>query len=303
VSSDPNTGAWSDKLTIETPEQTVFDFPLAGVGSRCLAMLLDTIIQGLGFLILGLLAEWSTALDRLSSIKLSIWFEAIAIFIAFSIYYGYFAFFEAIWNGQTPGKRWTHLRVIHESGRPIAVPQAILRNLVRFVDQLPGVYAVGLTTALISRQNRRLGDIVAGTVVVHERPLEKGSAPWAEPVRGVIGSGSGATSAAANAAPLGGSVLGAISAAAPVSIPAANVDAGVPTLRWGVARLTGEDVRLLNSFLERRYTLDMQTRDKLARQIGERLAERLGVTFEQRRNAGQARYEDFLDALARERQS
>jgi uncharacterized RDD family membrane protein YckC len=174
VSSDPSSGAWSDKLTIETPEQTVFDFPLAGVGSRCLAVLIDSIIQILGFILLGLLVAWSKVLDRFEFINVSVWFEAIAIFVAFSIYYGYFAIFESIWNGQTPGKRWTHLRVIHESGRPIAVPQAILRNLVRFVDQLPGIYAVGLTTALISRQNRRVGDIVAGTVVVHERPLEKG---------------------------------------------------------------------------------------------------------------------------------
>jgi uncharacterized RDD family membrane protein YckC len=297
VSSDPSSGAWSDKLTIETPEQTVFDFPLAGVGSRCLAVLIDSIIQILGFVLLGLLVGWSKILDRFEFINVSVWFEAFAIFIAFSIYYGYFAIFESIWNVQTPGKRWTHLRVIHESGRPIAVPQAILRNLVRFVDQLPGIYAVGLTTALISRQNRRVGDIVAGTVVVHERPLEKGAAPWAEPApRAGSGSISLTSAIAAGNASTANSTLGV----GPVSNTFAT--SPPPSVRWGVSRLTGEDVRLLNSFLERRFTLDMQTRDRLARQIGERLSERLGVTFEQRRDAGQAQFENFLDALARERQ-
>lgn len=297
MSSDPSSGAWSDKLTIETPEQTVFDFPLAGVGSRCLAVLIDSIIQILGFILLGLLVAWSKVLDRFEFINVSVWFEAIAIFVAFSIYYGYFAIFESIWNGQTPGKRWTHLRVIHESGRPIAVPQAILRNLVRFVDQLPGVYAVGLTTALISRQNRRVGDIVAGTVVVHERPLEKGAAPWAEPATRSGSTGISLTSAiGVGSASTADAPLGAALVLNPTATPPP------PSVRWGVSRLTGEDVRLLNSFLERRFTLDMQTRDRLARQIGERLSERLGVTFEQRRDAGQAQFENFLDALARERQ-
>jgi uncharacterized RDD family membrane protein YckC len=297
VSSDPNSGIWSDKLTIETPEQTEFDFPLAGVGSRCLAVLLDTLIQIIGMIILVLLVAWTKLLDKISFINVSIWFEAIAIFIGFSIYYGYFAIFESIWNGQTPGKRWTHLRVIHESGRPIAVSQAILRNLVRFVDQLPGVYAVGLVSALISRQNRRVGDIVAGTVVVHERPLEKGAAPWAELAARTASSGISLTAAKSITGGTG-SLLGATS----VAISSAGVVIEPLTIRWGVSRLTGEDVRLLNSFRDRRFGLDLQTRDKLARQIGERLAERLAVSFEQRRDAGQARYEDFLDALARERQ-
>jgi len=151
---------------------------------------------------------------------------------------------------------------------------------------------------LISRQNRRIGDIVAGTVVVHERPLEKGAAPWAEPARTSAASGPTVTVPVSNSTAPPSSLLGTI---APANT---TVDAVKPSLvRWGSARLTGEDVRLLNSFLERRFKLDMQTRDKLARQIGERLSERLGVTFEQRRDAGQAQYENFLDALARERQN
>lgn len=75
-------------------------------------------------------------------------------------------------NGQSPGKRYTRLRVIKDSGRPINPYEAIARNLLRLVDQLPGIYAVGILSMLISPRNKRLGDWVAGTVVVHEKPFE-----------------------------------------------------------------------------------------------------------------------------------
>ena len=92
--------------------------------------------------------------------------------------FGYFAMFEAFWNGQTPGKRWTHLRVIKDSGRPINAYDAILRNLLRIVDNLPTLYAIGIVTMLISKENKRVGDYAAGTVVVHEKPLQGVSSIW-----------------------------------------------------------------------------------------------------------------------------
>jgi len=100
------------------------------------------------------------------------------IFILFSVQFGYFALFEALWNGQTPGKRWTHLRVIKDSGRPISAYDAILRNLLRIVDALPTMYATGLITMLISKENKRVGDYAAGTVVIHEKPLQGVSSIW-----------------------------------------------------------------------------------------------------------------------------
>lgn len=296
--SSPAAEAWSDKLTIETPEQTVFDFPLAGVGSRALALIIDTLIQIIAAVVVVVIMALTQAANRFAGINLGIWAEAIAILIVFCLYYGYFAFFEAIWNGQTPGKRWIHVRVIHESGRPIGVPQAIARNLIRFIDQLPGTYAVGLTSALISRQNRRVGDYVAGTVVVHERPLEKGRAAWA------AAGTAGGNAASSFSAP---SILGV--SAPPSVAPSASAVAADPgavgsssVIRFGANQLSGDEVRILTGFLERRFTLDYASRDRLAKQIAERLAARLNISFEQRRAAGVVRYEDFLEALARERQ-
>ena len=106
------------------------------------------------------------------------WVYAILILLAFLSQFGYFAFFETIWNGQTPGKRWTHLRVIKDSGRPVDAQSAILRNLIRIVDSLPSLYAVGIVTSLISPQNKRVGDYLAGTVVVHEKPVQDGQSLW-----------------------------------------------------------------------------------------------------------------------------
>jgi uncharacterized RDD family membrane protein YckC len=104
------------------------------------------------------------------------WTFAILVIVWFLVQFGYFLFFEAIWNGQTPGKRWTHLRVIQDSGRPITVYEAAARNLLRIVDSIPGLYGVAIISALFSAKSKRLGDYVAGTVVIHEKPtaLETG---------------------------------------------------------------------------------------------------------------------------------
>ena len=102
----------------------------------------------------------------------------MAIFIAFAVYWGYFAFFEIIWKGQTPGKRVAGIRVIKESGRPINAYEAIGRNLMRAVDVMPGIYGVGLVCMMLNKQSRRLGDFVAGTVVVHEKGSEEVRPTW-----------------------------------------------------------------------------------------------------------------------------
>ncbi len=161
-----------DKLTIETPEQTSIEFPLAGIGSRFLALTADTFIQVLTLLLLFLIAEMVAPVARMIG-SASLWAFAGLTIGAFLVYVAYFAFFEAVWNGQTPGKRLFNLRVMKDDGRPIGVYDAITRNLLRIVDQMPGVvYAVGIAVMLFSRQSKRLGDHVAGTVVVHEKTLE-----------------------------------------------------------------------------------------------------------------------------------
>jgi len=164
-----------DNLVIDTPEQIPLEFPLAGIGSRFLALALDTLFQLAAALVLGGLAfAIVTRGTKLSSHH--VWALALLVLLWFLLQSGYFAIFEAIWNGQTPGKRLSHLRVIQESGRPITVYQAVARNLLRIVDSIPGLYGVAIISALLSARSKRLGDYVAGTVVVRETPtvLETG---------------------------------------------------------------------------------------------------------------------------------
>jgi len=89
------------------------------------------------------------------------WAEAIVIFTLFLFNWGYFTLFEAFWNGRTPGKRVAKIRVIQRSGRSIGLVESMARNLVRYVDQLPFFYAVGVITMFVTRQHQRLGDLAA----------------------------------------------------------------------------------------------------------------------------------------------
>jgi uncharacterized RDD family membrane protein YckC len=230
-----------EHLSIETPEQIPLEFPLAGIGSRFLALAVDTAIQVAAGLLLFLLALWAVGLQPTPG-PASMWVWAGMIIVTFLLQFGYFAFFEAVWNGQTPGKRALDLRVIKDSGRPITVYDAVSRNLLRIVDSLPGIYAVGIASALFSSRNKRLGDYVAGTVVVHERPL-------------------------ARATPLDWSFAGT---------PAAQA------LPFDVGKLTPEEVQLIEAFLLRRNQLTADVRARMAAEILGRLAAKLGIPPEHR---------------------
>ena len=109
-----------DKLTIDTPEQIAIEFPLAGIGSRFLAVVFDGLLQFIGYVVLLLIAlvvmggelrrAWSSAWN---------WSAAVFILVWFCLYWGYYAFFETIWQGQTPGKRHAGIRAIKDTGRSI----------------------------------------------------------------------------------------------------------------------------------------------------------------------------------------
>ncbi len=172
----------SDKLIIDTPEQVHLEFTLAGIGSRFTAVFLDVLIEALLYLLLFLLTLiWISG--GIFNATRSIWWDAILTLIIFCINWGYYAIFEALWKGQTPGKRWAGIRVIKETGRPINTFEAIARNLVRFVDFLPGFYGIGVLTMLLNAKNRRLGDYVAGTIVVHETSDRESSMFFNTPTR------------------------------------------------------------------------------------------------------------------------
>ena len=95
-------------------------------------------------------------------------FLALFVLAVLAIADGYFILFEIIWNGQTPGKRMVGIRVIRENGYPMRPIDAVIRNLVRIVDWLPGAYGIGVLTMLLNKRSKRLGDFASGTIVVRE---------------------------------------------------------------------------------------------------------------------------------------
>ncbi len=159
--------ATEDILVIETPERVPLHFALASIGNRFLACAIDHAMQAatiaLMAIALTVVADYSTIGDKLSNAPK--WVYAVLIVTVFLIVSGYFAFFEWLWSGQTPGKRWLKLRVIREDGRPITFFEAAVRNLLRSFDMMPApFYSIGLISVFSSTRDQRVGDMVAGTV-------------------------------------------------------------------------------------------------------------------------------------------
>lgn len=158
-------------IIVETPESVKISYEVAGAGSRFIAQTIDLILLFAGYLLL--LAGFS-AITKLTKNLLpdnfaNPWFIAILIIVLFIYFWGYFIFFESVWSGQTPGKRIMKLRVIHDGGYPVNFSGVVLRNFLRIADWLPACYMLGLLLIMVNKQGKRLGDYVAGTLVIKER--------------------------------------------------------------------------------------------------------------------------------------
>jgi uncharacterized RDD family membrane protein YckC len=174
------TGMMDDAYDLRTPEQIELRYDLAGLGSRFLAMLIDSLIQVVAMLALAAVFGLGSALvygslrdavSRSPSAVLSVGL-GLAVLLIFAIAWGYFIFFEMVWTGQTPGKRAIGIRVLTARGEPVTLVHSLVRNLMRLVDALPSAYMLGSICILVTRRSQRLGDIAAGTVVVRERHAE-----------------------------------------------------------------------------------------------------------------------------------
>ncbi len=161
------------RMAVETPEHVAIEYPLAGLGSRFAALLVDGVIAGVllaaGFLLgIGVL-YFDPVVAVLTRILTPGRVVALMVLWLFAVTWGYFFCFEAFRDGQTIGKRMLGIRVVMEGGFPLTLEAAAIRNLVRVVDlQLGGM--VGGFSMLLSSRSQRLGDLAASTVVVRELP-------------------------------------------------------------------------------------------------------------------------------------
>jgi uncharacterized RDD family membrane protein YckC len=270
-------GELRDQLSIDTPELVSLQFPLAGVGSRGLALLLDLLIQAVAVMILVILSVILVpSLGRFSSTA-SKWVIAAFIFVPFSLYWGYFTLFEAFGHGQTPGKSITGIRVIQQTGRPIGLFESMVRNLIRVIDWLPGFYGVGVVSIFVTRRQQRLGDLAAGTLVIHERGVDP-------PLRS---SGGSRTFTAGAFESMVDPAVVAQQSIRPSGIPADLL-----------ARLALTDLQVLESFLARRLDLPLDSRAQLANKLV------VGMTTKmQYAKPGDVSDETFLEGVAHDRRA
>jgi uncharacterized RDD family membrane protein YckC len=256
--------ATEDILIIETPERVPLHFALASIGNRFLACAIDHALQALAIILMviafTLIANYSSLGDQL--IALPKWIQAILVVIVFLIFSSYFAFFEWIWNGQTPGKRWLKLRVIREDGRPVTFWEAAVRNLLRTLDMMPApFYSIGLVSVFVSLSDQRVGDMVAGTVVVREREAE---------------------------APAFSQVF-----ASPVSDPALRRSFKPVEFVADLNVLTESEIQVVETFLRRRWDLAEMARQWMAWRVSLPLLYKLRPAYD----LATFTYEGFLEEL------
>jgi uncharacterized RDD family membrane protein YckC len=152
--------ALDNTAEVETPEHVRFRYRVAGPVRRMLAYLIDLLIRAGVLLAIGVVL--SIAMAGNTGV-----FGIIAV-LPFALEWGYYVFFETIGDGRSPGKRALSLRVVKEGGYPIGFIDSVLRNLLRAADWLPLCYVLGLIVTAADSRYRRIGDLVAGTLVVVE---------------------------------------------------------------------------------------------------------------------------------------
>lgn len=144
------------QLAVETPESIDLQATPAGVGPRAFAYMLDFLIRTLVNSLLAVILVFAGKAGT-----------GIFSICAFLLEWFYPVFFEVLWQGQTPGKKVMGIAVVNDDLTPISWGTSIVRNLLRFADLLPAFFLFGTMSIIMTKHCQRLGDLVAGTLVVY----------------------------------------------------------------------------------------------------------------------------------------
>ena len=163
-----------EQVDIRTPEYVSLQFQPAGLGSRAAALMIDqlllTIVNILVVVLLFFATSGNDGLFSMMEINSTLW--GIAIIAIFFLNWGYFFALEYFWGGKTVGKRLLGIRVMQENGHSVTLLSSFIRNLLRIIDMLPVSYFIGMVMIFLHSKHKRVGDLVAGTIVVHERRVK-----------------------------------------------------------------------------------------------------------------------------------
>lgn len=248
------------EISVSTPESVEFSHEPAGIGSRFVASAIDTALQAT--MIMGIAAIfglWSWLPISSPSSFLVTWASAVTVLLTFAVFWGYYTFFEALWNGQTPGKRAAGIKVLKDGGYPIGFLDSVVRNLLRPVDFLPVFYGIGTTVMFLNSKCKRVGDFAAGTIVVKERRVE------------IPRSLSSLTTQSQEDAVINGQRL------------------------TNIHKLSETEFDMVRQFMIRRHEIQKDARSALARKIARPLIRKLGL----RPESIYDREEEFLEKIAR----
>ena len=248
-------------LVVATPERVSFDYQVAGLGTRAFAQVLDLLIVSVILLAVYFVAVAVSLAEVVTG-------QLIAILGSFVVIFGYFWVSEALWSGQTVGKKAFRLRAVGDRGEPLTFAQAGIRNIVRIVDFLPYGYGVGLIALFVNGKGKRLGDLAAGTIVVKDSDHI-----WLWQLPG----------ARAPVAPPGSPPPTSFAAASPAELILRRLD---PELR-----------RFVTSYARRRPELSLEVRIQLAGQVQPSLRSALPEIFAQ---SGPLAALDYLADLERQ---
>jgi len=155
------------ELRLETPERVALSLEMAGIGARAFAYLLDVLLVFLLWVVA--LVVYSASGDLLRQVQaLSFAGQLLAVVAVLLSGWGWDVAWEVLAAGRTPGKRALGLRVVRADGAPVGPAESLVRNALRALE-VPFGYAPGVLAIALTPRRQRLGDLVAGTLVVRER--------------------------------------------------------------------------------------------------------------------------------------
>ncbi len=151
-----------DRVTLATPEGVALELILAGLGSRFLARLLDSVIQ------FGVIVALAFGLG-IAGGGTPGFVQAIVIIFVFLTIFAYDVAFETLNHGRTIGKQAAGIRVVGQTGEPVRFLASAIRNIARILDFLPAFYLIGTISIIATERDQRVGDLAAGTLVMRDR--------------------------------------------------------------------------------------------------------------------------------------